>query len=164
MDTFLMSLVIFGLFPSFGALVMPRYGQSALFLICAVLLACVPWYEAWLCIPLLLLPTAAAFGADKFCEKHGAWKPVGRNAFMGGAIGFCAVLPLVFFIPPLLALACFIGALAAELRAARKQNAIKPAVRYYLAGVFVRVVLGLLMAGVALGICICYSLLNGSPL
>lgn len=156
--------LLLGMLPCFGALVVPRYGQCALFLVCALMLACVPWYEAWLCIPLLLLPTAAAFGADTFCDKHGAWKPVGQDAFMGGAIGFCVVLPLVSFMPPLLAPAGFIGALAAELRAARKQNAIKPAVRYYLAGVFVRVVLGLLMAGVALGICICHSLLNGAPL
>lgn len=157
-------LILFWLVPSFGALVMPRYGQLALFLGCALLLACIPWDEAKLCIPLLLLPTAAAFGADSFCDKYGAWKPVGQEAFMGGMLGFVAGMPLAFFLPPLLAPTCFIGALVAELRAADKQNAIKPAVRFYLAGVLVRFVLGLLMAGVALGIAFNYALLNGAPL
>lgn len=142
---------LLGMLPCFGALVVPRYGQSILFLVGAAALICPPCPDVWEGIASLLLLLVLSFGADFFFDRRRAWKPVWKDAVMGGFLGLAAggilscILPLLF---PLVGPACFIGALVTELQTAREQNAPRPAVRTYIVGSCVRLFLGFLLAGI----------------
>lgn len=145
--------LLLGMLPCFGALVVPRFGQIILFLVCAAVLMCHPCPDVWESIAYLLLLLALSFGADFFFAQRGAWNPVWIDAIMGGILGLGAGVILGCMIPFLFPLAgslCFIGALVTAMRTARKQNAPVPAVRTYLVGCSVRFLLGVLMVGIVL--------------
>lgn len=153
--------LLLGMLPCFGALVVPRYGQSILFLVGAAALMCPlrPGVREGMA-EILRLP-ALSFGADVFFAKRGAWHPVWKDAVMGGFLGLAAggilscMCPFLF---PLAGPACLGGALMTALQTAREQNAPRPAVRTYIVGSCVRLFLGFLMAGIVLGTLILYDL------
>lgn len=150
--------LLLGMLPCFGALVVPRFGQIILFLVCAAVLMCHPCPDVWESIAYLLLLLALSFGADFFFAQRGAWNPVWIDAIMGGILGLGAGVILGCMIPflfPLAGPACFIGALVTEQKTAREQHAPKPAVRYYAAGACVRLFLGFLMAGLTVNTIFC---------
>lgn len=76
--------------PCFGALVVPRYGQSLLFLVGAAAPVSPLRPGVWEGMAEILLLLALSFGADFFFAKRGAWKPVWKDAVMGGFLGLAA--------------------------------------------------------------------------
>lgn len=146
-------LLLLGMMLSFGALVVPRYGQTMLFLVGSAVLMFPPCPDAWEGIAALLLLLVLSFVADFFFARRGAWKPRRRDAVMGAFPGFAAGCILTYLFPllfPLVGSLCFIGALVTAMRTARKQNAPVPAVRTHLVGCSVRLLLGVLMVGIVL--------------